>query len=65
MDMEKRLYKTDYNKMISGVCNGLAEYFNIDVSLIRIIFVLLVVAGFGSGIIIYIALAIILPTKMY
>jgi len=63
--MEKRLYKTDYNKMISGVCNGIAEYFNVDVSLIRIAFVLGGLFSFGTALILYIVLAIILPTKMY
>lgn len=63
--MEKKLYKTDYNKMISGVCNGIAEYFNIDVSLIRLLFVLATLIGFGSALLVYIVLAIILPTKMY
>ncbi|MDL2212326.1 PspC domain-containing protein [Erysipelotrichaceae bacterium OttesenSCG-928-M19] len=63
--MDKKFYKTDYNKMLFGVCNGLAEYFSIDVSLVRIIFVLATFLGFGMTIVLYIALAIILPTKMY
>ena len=63
--MEKRFYKTDYNKMLAGVCNGIAEYFNIDVSLIRIAFVLGVFLAFGISVVLYIALAIILPTKLY
>lgn len=63
--MNKKFYKTDYNKMISGVCNGLAEYFNIDVSIIRVIFALLLLVGYGSPILFYIVLAVILPTKLY
>ena len=63
--MEKKFYKTDYNKMIFGVCNGIAEYFNIDVSIVRVIFVLAALLGFGTSIIVYIVLAIILPTKLY
>ena len=34
--MEKRLYKSNKNKMIDGVCAGIAEYFNIDPTLIRL-----------------------------
>lgn len=63
--MNKKLYKTDYNKMVSGVCNGIAEYFNIDVSIVRVLFALAILTGFGSPIILYIILAIILPTKLY
>lgn len=62
--MEKKLYKTAYNRMIAGVCNGLAEHFNLDVSLIRLAFAVSVLF-MGTGVFIYIALAIILPTKNY
>lgn len=62
--MEKKLYKTSYNKMIGGVCNGLSEYFNIDVSLIRLGFVLFALMS-GSGLIVYLVLWAILPTKNY
>jgi phage shock protein C len=62
--MKKRLFKDKQTGMFSGVCSGIAQYFNIDVSIIRICYVLLslLVAGF-PGIIIYIVLAIILPDK--
>jgi phage shock protein C len=57
----KKLYKTESGKMIAGVCAGIAEYFNFDVSLVRIVFVLF---GFtGGGILAYIIAAIILPDK--
>ena len=58
--MTKRLYKSSKNQMISGVCGGIAEYFNIDPSIVRLIWVILVLHG-GVGIIAYIACAIILP----
>ncbi len=58
----KKLYKTKENSMISGVCAGLAEYFDLDVSIIRILWVVFSLAG-GSGVIAYIAAAIILPEK--
>ncbi|MBI2829853.1 MAG: PspC domain-containing protein [Chloroflexi bacterium] len=60
--MTKRLYRSRTNRMIWGVCSGLAEYFDIDPTIIRIIFVLLVFAG-GLGLIAYIVMAIIVPLE--
>ncbi len=59
----KRLYKSTTNKMICGVCGGIAEYFNIDPSLIRLAAVLLACSA-GSGLLAYIIMAIILPTDV-
>ena len=58
--MEKRLYKSNENKMIDGVCGGIAEYFDIDPTLVRLGWVLFCALG-GSGIIAYIIAAIIIP----
>lgn len=58
----KRLYKIERGRKIFGVCGGLAEYFNIDVSLVRIVWVLLVLFG-GTGILLYLVCAIVLPNK--
>ncbi|MCL2772290.1 MAG: PspC domain-containing protein [Oscillospiraceae bacterium] len=58
----KRLYRIDQGKMICGVCGGIAEYFNIDPSLVRLGTVILCCLA-GTGIIAYIAAAIILPKK--
>jgi len=60
--MEKKLYKNLNNKMISGVCSGIADYFGLDVSLIRIAWVIFVLLG-GSGILAYILAAIIIPAR--
>ena len=57
----KRLYKIEQGRMICGVCGGLAEYFNIDPSLVRIATVLFGCAG--GGLLAYIIAAIILPNK--
>ena len=62
MNGQKRLYKNSENKMICGVCAGIAEYFNMDVSVVRLIAVLLAFSV-GGGILAYIAAAIILPEK--
>lgn len=59
--MAKKLYRNTTDRMIWGVCGGLSEYFDIDVSLIRVIFVVLALAS-GVGILLYIILAIIVPS---
>jgi len=56
----KRLYRSNRDVMLGGVAGGLAEYFNLDPTLVRLIFVLLALAG-GPGIIIYLILWIIMP----
>ncbi|MFH1382377.1 MAG: PspC domain-containing protein [Chloroflexota bacterium] len=60
--MERRLYRSRTDRMIWGVCGGLASYFSIDPVLVRLIFVLLIFAN-GIGIIAYIILAIIVPLE--
>ncbi len=59
----KRLFKSRTNKIIAGVCGGLAEYFDVDPVIMRILFVLLAFFG-GSGFILYIACAIIMPKRV-
>ncbi len=58
--MEKRLYKSNKNKMLDGVCGGIAEYFNVDPTIIRLAWVLFCALG-GSGVLAYIIMAVILP----
>ena len=58
--MNKRLTKSKRDRQISGVCGGLAEYFNIDATLVRLIFIVGSLMG-GPGLIIYIILAIVMP----
>lgn len=60
MDERKRLYKSRNNKMICGVCAGIADYFNIDPSIVRMLWAVLALAA-GTGVLAYIACAIILP----
>jgi len=62
--MYKKLYRSVTDKMLGGVCGGLAEYFAIDPVIVRLIFVLAVIFG-GSGILAYIILWIIIPQKPY
>jgi phage shock protein PspC (stress-responsive transcriptional regulator) len=58
----KRLYRTRDDHMIAGVCAGIAEYFDVDPTLIRIIFVLLALAG-GPGLLAYLILWVIMPER--
>lgn len=60
--MSKRLYRIEQGKMLAGVCGGIAEYFDVDPSLVRLAWVLFCAVG-GSGILAYIVAAIIIPKK--
>jgi phage shock protein PspC (stress-responsive transcriptional regulator) len=62
--MEKKLQRNQQDKMIAGVCSGLADYFDIDVTWVRIAFVIAVIAG-ASGILAYLILWIAVPKKPY
>lgn len=57
----KRLYRNPDGAMIAGVCNGLASYFGVDVTFVRIGFVLTAILSKGAGIIIYVAMMFIVP----
>ena len=58
----RRLYKSRTDKMLAGVCGGIAEYFNIDSTLVRIGLVFFTFCG-GSGLLLYIIAAIVMPVK--
>lgn len=58
--MEKKLYKSNQNKMLDGVCGGIAEYFGIDPTVVCLIWALFSLMG-GCGILAYIIAAIIIP----
>ncbi|HET7519266.1 MAG TPA: PspC domain-containing protein [Actinomycetes bacterium] len=56
----RKLYRSRSNRQVAGVCGGLAQYFNLDATLIRILFVVLAVLG-GSGLLLNVLLWIIVP----
>jgi phage shock protein PspC (stress-responsive transcriptional regulator) len=60
--MSKKLYRSETDKIVGGVCGGLAQYFGIDSAIVRLVFVLILVYG-GSGLLVYIILWIVLPTQ--
>lgn len=60
--MEKRLQRSRTEKMIGGVCGGLAEYFGIDPTIVRVIWVGVTLMG-GAGIIAYLILWVVMPAE--
>lgn len=59
--MEKKLYRNEHDKMIAGVASGLAEYLQVEVTIVRLLFVLSAIFLAGAGFIAYIAMWIIVP----
>lgn len=59
----KKLYKVPSHGKISGVCQGLSEYFNVDVTVIRLLWVILGFISCGTAILGYIACILIIPNK--
>lgn len=60
--MTKRLYRDTENQKIFGVCKGLADYFDVDVTLIRVIWLIAVFAG-GTGVLAYLIMALVVEPK--
>ena len=58
----KKIYKIEEGKKICGVCGGLAEYFNIDPTIIRVIWAVLALV-YGAGILLYFICAFVFPNK--
>ena len=59
----KRLYRSRKDKILGGVCGGIANYFEIDPVIVRLLWILLTLASFGIGIIVYIIAWIIIPLE--
>jgi phage shock protein C len=60
MEEPRNMYRSRNQRMLAGVCGGLAEYFNVDATLIRVLFLVLAVFG-GSGLVIYVVMWLIVP----
>lgn len=60
--MKKKLYKTEDDKKLCGVCGGIAEYFDVDSTLIRLAWIIFAMF-MGSGVLAYILAAIVMPNK--
>ena len=62
--MTKKLYKSNTDKKISGVCGGLAEYFNIDPTIIRLLWVGIALF-YGTGVLLYLICIFVIPDKPF
>ena len=62
--MNKRIQRSSTNCMLGGVCGGLADYFELDPTLVRVIYVLLTVCTAFIGTLVYILLWIIMPKEI-
>jgi len=60
----KKLYRSTKNKMIAGVCAGIAEYMDLDVTVVRVLFAVVTIAG-GAGILAYIVMMLLMPEKPF
>jgi len=61
--MEKKLYKIEEGKKLDGVCGGIAEYFNIDPTLVRLVWALVTLCTVGIGLIGYLICSVLMPKK--
>lgn len=59
--MTKKIYRSESDKMIAGICGGIAEYFSIDPTLVRVLFAFVLLSG--SGFFLYLILWAIIPTE--
>ena len=64
MELKHRLYRSRGERMISGVAGGLADYVDVDPTIVRILMVLFALAG-GPGLILYIVLLLIIPESPF
>ncbi len=62
IDLKKKLYRSRKDEHIAGVCGGIAEYFGIDSTIVRLLFIAFALAG-GPGILVYIILAFVVPQE--
>jgi phage shock protein C len=62
MTERRTLYRSRSNRQLAGVCGGLAQYFNIDPTLVRVLFVVFAVLG-GPGLVVYLVLWIVVPEE--
>lgn len=62
MDKNKRLYKIENGRKVFGVCGGIAEYFGMDPTIVRLLWILLIFCA-GTGVLAYFVAALIMPNK--
>ncbi len=65
MENGKRLYRSNRDRMVCGVCGGIAEYFAVDPTIVRLVWAIVTLFGIVPGLIAYIVAAIIIPQNPY
>ena len=60
---KKKLYRSRSDRMISGVCGGMADYFSVDSTVVRLIFALAILLSFGGGLLAYIICLVLMPLE--
>ncbi|MGB0714880.1 MAG: PspC domain-containing protein [Phycisphaerae bacterium] len=65
MPHPKPLRRSVKERLIAGICGGLAEYFDLDPTVVRVAYVLLSILGVGTGLIVYIILWLVIPEREY
>ena len=61
--MGKRLYKLNQGRMLDGVCGGIAKYFGLDPTLVRLVWLLCSLSSCGTGLIIYVVASLLIPEE--
>jgi len=61
----REMYRSRNNRMIGGVCGGLGEFTNIDPTIYRLLFALGTIFGFGSLLIVYLVMLVVIPEEPY
>lgn len=60
----KKLYKSKYDRKLCGVCGGIAEYFQVDPTLVRLILIVAGLVSAGAGVVFYILAALLMPEEI-
>lgn len=63
MDLNNRLYRSNSEKMLCGVCGGIAEYFDADPTVIRLLWAAVCMVSCGTGLLAYLVAAVIIPVR--
>ena len=63
--MNKKLYRSEKEKMIAGVCGGIGVRFDIDPTIVRLIWILAIFLSFGAAVIAYLLAAVVIPKEPY
>ena len=63
MNETKKLYRVEMGAKLAGVCGGIGEFFNLDPNLLRLIWAVFTVFSVGTGLVLYLIAALILPKK--